>query len=70
MKKLLIIPAFLLAFSPVFGNSVIEGQAKACISENGSDQAGLISKRAGTATSPPVQVYFDKEVNVSPSNTP
>jgi hypothetical protein len=28
MKKLLIIPAFLLAFSPVFGNSVIEGQAK------------------------------------------
>jgi len=185
MKKLLIIPAFLLAFSPVFGNSVIEGQAKACISENGSDQAGLesclsnlfvpasmdcdelltvhrsiliasqgrndatiravaqvssklgivslaancyspdvaarliartgseiggdstiiadatvsgavdaasalgvdsrplatsassssstgdsVSKRAGTATSPPVQVYFDKEVNVGPSNTP
>jgi hypothetical protein len=43
MKKLLIIPALLLVISPLFGNSIVEEQATACISENGSNQAGLES---------------------------
>ncbi|MDA0348716.1 MAG: hypothetical protein O3C43_08480 [Verrucomicrobia bacterium] len=43
MKKLLIIPVFLLVFAPLFGDSLVEERAKACISENGSDQAGLES---------------------------
>jgi hypothetical protein len=41
MKKLLIIPAFLLVFSPLIANSIIEEQATACISENGSDLGRL-----------------------------
>ena len=41
MKQLLILPALLVALSPVFGNIVLEEQAAACISENGSNQAGL-----------------------------
>jgi hypothetical protein len=43
MKTLLIIPAILLACTPLFANSVVEEQATACISENGSDLAGLES---------------------------
>ena len=41
MKKLLLIPALLLFFFPVFANAQIEEQATACISENGSNTAGL-----------------------------
>ncbi|MDG2171108.1 MAG: hypothetical protein P8L44_24630 [Opitutales bacterium] len=43
MKKLLIIPALLLIFSPVFADTVLEEQAIACISENGSNTSGLES---------------------------
>lgn len=41
MKKLLILPSLLLALNPLFANSVIEEQATACVSENGSNLAGL-----------------------------
>jgi hypothetical protein len=41
MKKLFILPVLMAVLSPVFGSSVVEEQASACISENGSNQAGL-----------------------------
>jgi hypothetical protein len=41
MKKLLIITALMVALSPVFGDTLLEEQAAACISENGSNQDGL-----------------------------
>lgn len=41
MKLILIIPALLLAICSLSANSLVEEQAAACISENGSDQAGL-----------------------------
>jgi hypothetical protein len=43
MKPLLIIPALLLVLCPLSANSLVEEQAAACISENGSNQAGLES---------------------------
>lgn len=43
MKKFLFIPAFLLVFCPLIANSLVEGQANACISENGSDLDDLES---------------------------
>ncbi len=41
MKLTLIIPALLLAYCSLSANSLVEEQATASISENGSDQAGL-----------------------------
>lgn len=43
MKKLLLIPALLLFVSPLLADTVTEEQATACISENGSNTAGLES---------------------------
>ncbi|MCZ6675250.1 MAG: hypothetical protein O7C75_20140 [Verrucomicrobia bacterium] len=42
MKKSLLIPALLLACTPLLA-TVVEDQASACISENGSNQQGLES---------------------------
>lgn len=43
MKNLLLLPAFVLLINPVFANTLVEEQATTCISENGSNQAGLES---------------------------
>lgn len=43
MKKLLIIPIILLLVNPLFADTVLEDQATACISENGSNASGLES---------------------------
>ena len=43
MKKLLLIPVLLISLNSLFAQSLVTEQATACISENGSNEAGLES---------------------------